>query len=336
MKRRAIAAGGILLLWLAGLGLLVRREYFRPNLERFAEAAMRVAPGATYYSVERDGRHVGFASSTIDTSRTSVSMLDYLVVDAGAEGGADRFTTRTSVLMSRGMRVRSFELLRKGNGDSLLARGRVLGDTLLEIAVVEGKRPARTRRVPLQGPVLMPTMVPLAIALGEKPKVGRHYTLPVFDPATFAARDVDFAVTAESLFVVNDSSVFDSTSGRWRGVLPDTLHAWQVTADGHLFSGWIDEDGRVLQTKELGLQLRRRPYEVAFENWRIAGRGKRDEGRDGDEGRGTSRGVTSLKGTARHGWARDPDRSDASLVPRPSSPTSSRFPRPASPESSGS
>src|SRR5205814_3452851 len=46
---RALVAWMILLLWLGGLGFLVRREYFRPNTERFAEAALRVSPGAVYY-----------------------------------------------------------------------------------------------------------------------------------------------------------------------------------------------------------------------------------------------------------------------------------------------
>lgn len=279
MKRRALAGGVILLLWLGGLGLLVRREYFRPNLERFAEAAMRVAPGAVYYSVEQDGRHIGFASSTIDTSRASLAMVDYMVADVPATGPAHRLTVRSRVQMSRTLRVRGFELLVDGEKGQVDATGRVLGDTVLEVAVATGKVPVDTQRVPLHGPVLMPTMVPLAIGLGEKPKVGKRYVLPVFDPASLSAKDVAFAVTAESLFVVNDSSVFDSTSGRWRGVQPDTLHAWQVTADGHVFSGWIDEDGRVVQTTQLGLQLKRRPYEVAFENWRLAGGGA-DQGKN--------------------------------------------------------
>ena len=33
-------------------------------------------------------------------------------------------------------------------------------------------------------------------------------------------------------------------------------------------AGWIDEQGRVVATSQLGFELRRLPYEVAFENWR--------------------------------------------------------------------
>ena len=54
----------------------------------------------------------------------------------------------------------------------------------------------------------------------------------------------------------------------------DTLHAFRVVTDTGAgaagFSGWIDEQGRVVQTSQLGFELRRLPYEVAFENWRLA------------------------------------------------------------------
>jgi hypothetical protein len=80
--------------------------------------------------------------------------------------------------------------------------------------------------------------------------------------------NVDLEVRAESLFVVNDSSVFDSATKRWHGARPDTIHAWQVAAQRRGgFTGWIDEQGRIVETTELGFDLRRLPYEVAFENW---------------------------------------------------------------------
>jgi transglutaminase-like putative cysteine protease len=94
--------------------------------------------------------------------------------------------------------------------------------------------------------------------------------LPVFDPTAMAPRAIGFTIRAESLFVLNDSSAFDTTSKRWRSVRPDTIRAWQVVADaGSGFSGWIDEQGRIVETQQVGLDLRRLPYEVAFENWRI-------------------------------------------------------------------
>jgi transglutaminase-like putative cysteine protease len=150
----------------------------------------------------------------------------------------------------------------------------VLGDSLL-LLVVKGAadQPADTQRIRLAGPVLLPTLVPLAVALGERPKPGAAYTLPIFDPMSMAPRDVRVRVQAESVFVLQDSSVFDSTSARWRGAMPDTVRAWRLTTESATgtagFSGWVDEQGRmVLATQLIGLTLERRPYEVAYENWK--------------------------------------------------------------------
>ncbi len=273
-SHRALAGGLVLLLWLAGLGLLVRREYFRPNTERLAEAAMRVSPGAVFYGVMQNGRQIGFASSTLDTAETTISADDYLVADLPVGGRIHRASARTHVVLTRGMRVKAFAFTFEADAGPIAARGRVLGDSLL-ILVIEGdeRTPADTQNIKLSGPILVPTLLPVAIALGERPKVGKRYTLPVFDPVGMTAKDVAIAITAESLFVVNDSSAFDSTAGRWSGVRPDTVHAWQLTTESGAgaagFTGWVDEQGRVVQTAQLGLQLKRLPYEVAFENWRM-------------------------------------------------------------------
>jgi hypothetical protein len=82
-------------------------------------------------------------------------------------------------------------------------------------------------------------------------------------------------VQAESLFVLQDSSVFDAARARWNGARPDTVRAWRMTTEPESggaqsgFGGWVDEQGRiVLATQVLGMTLERRPYEVAFENWK--------------------------------------------------------------------
>ena len=132
----------------------------------------------------------------------------------------------------------------------------------------------------LDGPVLLPTLVPLAVALGERPKTGARITLPVFDPIALAPKQTcTCTIEAESVFVVPDSSVFDAQSARWIGARPDTVRAWRIATDSAAgasgFRGWVDEQGRlVLATQLLGMTLERRPYEVAFENWK-ADAGKR-------------------------------------------------------------
>ncbi len=280
---RSLLAIGILVLWIGGLGVLAQRELFRPHTEQLAEAGLRVTPGATFFAVLQKGEQIGFASTTIDTAGAMITVSDYLVADLPVAGRVHRASARTTVRVSRALRVNSFTVDVDADLSPIKASGRVIGDTLLLLAVqgVRGQ-PIDTQRIHLQGPMLLPTLVPLAVALGERPRVGRTYTLPVFDPATMAPRDIRIAVQAESVFVLQDSSIFDAVAARWRGARPDTVRAWRLATEGTgsgagtAFSGWVDEQGGVVRSNQvLGLTLERRPYEVAFENW------KADEARRG-------------------------------------------------------
>ena len=267
---RALAAVSIGALWLGGLGILVRREYFRPHIERLAEAALRVTPGAVFYAVMQGDTQVGFASSTLDTSTAQIEQRDYLVADIPVGGSVHRATARTNVILSRTLRLKSFEVAIEADESPMHITGTVIGDTLLRFAVGSGTNPpADTQEMKLAGPILLPTLVPLAVALEERPKVGKTYVLPLFDAASLAPKDVRLDIRAESVFVVNDSSVYDSVSGYWKGVLPDTIRAWQIVPEsGSAVGGWVDEQGRLVTSSQLGFRLQRLPYEVAFENWR--------------------------------------------------------------------
>ena len=275
MTRRGWTAAVILVLWAGGMAALIRREYFQPNVERLAEAGTRVTPGAVFYAVLQGDRQIGFASSTIDTVTGGITSTDYLVANLNAGGSTHRLQARTTVEVSRTLRVRRFEVDVESDSAPFHAGGRVDGDSVVIYAVSMGAgASADSQRVSIGGPVLLPTLVPLAIALGEEPKVGKSYVLPVFDPRTLAPRDARIAVAAETTFVVNDSSVLDPTTKRWRGVQPDTLHAWRLQTQGEgSIGGWIDHQGRIVATTQMGLRLERRPYEVAYENWRMSGDG---------------------------------------------------------------
>lgn len=273
--RRGLLALGVLALWLGGLGVLVRRELFRPHAEQLTEAGLRVTPGASFFAVLQRGAQIGFASTTVDTADAGITVSDYLVADLPIGGTLHRASVRTTVRLSRALRVNSFSADVEAGLAPIRASGRVFGDTLLEYIVrgVAGQ-PADTQRVRLTAPILLPTLVPLAVVLGERPKVGRAYPLSLFDPLTMAPRDVRVRVQAESLFVLQDSSVFDVATRRWHGVTPDTIRAWRLVTESAApsttdFAGWVDEQGRVIVAQQiLGLTMERRPYEVAFENWK--------------------------------------------------------------------
>jgi transglutaminase-like putative cysteine protease len=274
VRGRLLVAVAILAAWFGGLGMLVRREYFRPHIDRLAEAALRVTPGAVFYAVMQGDKQVGFASSTIDTSSTMIEQRDYLVTDIPAGGSLHRAEARTNVTLTRTLRVRSFEIAVDVDQAPTRARGEVFGDTLLRL-VIGTAASTDTQQMRLHGPILLPTLAPLAVALEDRPSVGKSYVLPLFDPASLAPKEVRLDVRAESLFVVNDSAVFDSTTNRWRGVLPDTIRAWQIVSQsGGGVGGWVDQQGRLVASSQLGFRLQRRPYEVAFENWRLDSDGR--------------------------------------------------------------
>jgi hypothetical protein len=269
IRRRAMVGGAIIVAWLVGLAVLIRREYFRPQTERLAEAASRVSPGVVYYGVLQGDKQIGFASSTIDTTTSSIAVHDYFVADIPVGGKARHSAARMNVTLTRAMRMTDFDFELMTEGAPMSATGHVSGDTLLLLAIASGKTKPDTQHVPLSGPVLLPTTVPLALALSDLPRVGKQYDMPVFNPASMAANTVSFHVQAESSFVVDDSAAFDSTSKRWRGIRPTPIRAWQINSSSSTaINGWVDEQGRIVETTQLGFVLRRLPYEVAFNNWR--------------------------------------------------------------------
>ena len=88
MSRRGAVAVVVLIAWASGMVMFLRRERRNAPAQRLAEAALRVSPGASYYRVEKDGRQIGFASSTIDTIRGGLAINDYLSADLAVGGDA--------------------------------------------------------------------------------------------------------------------------------------------------------------------------------------------------------------------------------------------------------
>jgi len=279
-RGRAGIAAAVLLAWLAGLGLLVRREYFRPSSARLLEAALRITPGASFYAVRQGTDQIGFASTTIDTTGTGITVADYVVADLPLAGRLQRASAQTNVTLSRAFALRDFTASVQSETGPVRVAGRALGDTLLVLAITAPGAPPDTQRVRLTGPVLLPTLVPLQIALME-PEVGKRYTFATFDPTAMATREIGVTVAAESLFVVADSAGYDRAAQRWTVAHEDTVRAWRLQPDGNgaggasgipglgVVAGWVDEQGRLVRSAQPGgIVLERTAYEVAFENWR--------------------------------------------------------------------
>lgn len=271
-------AAGILMAWIAGVGAYAKREIQRSPTARLAEAALRVQPGATYFQVERDGHHVGFASVTIDTVSAELQVTDYTVVGSDTSAADERTTSRTVIRLSRALVLREFVVSLEDGGHKTSIRGEVVtNDSTLRWTRTATGTPEVSGRVPVHGPSFLPTLVPLTIALGQRPRLGHLYTVNTFDPATARLEPASVRVRAESLFTLADSAVFDSTRSRWVSAHTDTVRAWHLQSErGTQLDGWVDEAGRMVRSRTAeGLLLRRTAYELAFENWRNGGERKR-------------------------------------------------------------
>ncbi len=274
-RQRTIAAALILASWLVGVGLLIRREFFRESATILAEAAMRLGPSTGYYVVEQNGWRVGYASIRIDTSSTGFEVTDFSTTDLQGAGEGRLATASSVVTLSRGFALKTFDVQVESAVAPLAISGRAVGDSAVLVMTHLPGQPADSQRIAVRGPVLLPSLIPTVAMLIRDPKVGKTVTITSFNPATMATQALSLRFAAESLFSVVDSARFDSTMGRFVPALIDTVRAWNlVPSDGQGFSTWMDAQGRMVQSTQAGGITRTRiAYEIAFENWRRA-RGK--------------------------------------------------------------
>ena len=252
------------------MAVLINQEFFRERSVILAEAAMRLGPGTTFFVVEQNGRQIGFASTTIDTTTTTFEVVDYFTADLPVAGQIYRASARSVVTLSRALALRAFDVQIDAPDAPMSAAGRTEGDTAVSYVLRVPGQPADTQWIAVEGPILVPTLMPAAAILVAQPKVGRVVTLSSFDPTTMARRDVRIRIAAESVFTVVDSARYDAASGRFVEAHSDTVRAWQLAPEeGGGFTGWVDAQGGVVQaTQPGGITLRRMAYEIAFENWR--------------------------------------------------------------------
>ncbi len=271
MNARAAVAAGVIAAWASGMILLAKRELYRGDTERLAQAALLLAPGAEYYALTLDSLRVGYASSTLDTSATGIHLNELLIADLPAPQGVRRLTARSVVNLSRAMKLVNFNFELGGSYTPYAVFGRVEHDSAVLLVVTAGTARPDSTTVPLRGPLMLPTTVPLALVLEQRPHVGKRFTYTVYDPMSGTIGEATVTVKAESLFVVTDSASLDAVTLRWLPVHQDTVRAWRLEqAEGGMVNGWVDEKGRMVQASPMGqFTLRRSAYEMAFQNWSL-------------------------------------------------------------------
>ncbi len=266
-KSRRVAVGvAVVVLWVVGLLLLVRRNANRSEVEQLAEVALTVQPATFYYVVERDGQHIGAASSAIDTTIQALVSEEYFVGDWTSPGGeaVERTSARWRTTLSRGFRLRqtSIDITRATLPFSI--RAAVQDDTTLVVAFAGSRSDTPPLRLTAIAPVFTPALAPVAFMLGGSHKIGRTQTMSVFDPTTRTVLRPELKIHAESLFTVVDSAALDAT-GAWAVAHRDTVRAWRLEGAPGGLSAWVDAEGRLVAAMMAnGLSVTRTAFEIAY------------------------------------------------------------------------
>jgi hypothetical protein len=267
MNRR-VAAGVILGLWVLVVAWHIRREYFRPEAERFALAARTLPPGVAYYALYRGDRRAGWAQSEMDTLPAASGFLlrDRVSLNLPGMGPQGESETTTEAWYGPGLELDSLNYLSVIAADSVRVSGRMSGDSLLLVRVASGGD-ISDAELGTGGPLSLTTAWPLRMAAEERARPGDTYAVRLFDPATRSIRDVEIRVLERRLRTYPDSADTDSLTGAWIAVRHDTVQAWSLEQSvGELaLASWVDEDGRFLAAELPGdLRLERTAFELAF------------------------------------------------------------------------
>jgi len=268
-KRRRILALGILLLWLAVVGMHVRRTYFPPAAARLELGARRLAPGTQFFAIRMNGRTLGMATSQLDTAKSGFVFEDMLWLDVPALDTFSTAVARTRVELTRGLELRALSFLLQSSVGDFDVRGTMRPDSLLELEIRAGGPPQRSM-VRLGPGVTMDAALPLRLAAAGRLRRGEEIRAPLFDPSVLATREAVVRVTAESTLVVPDSAAYDRTRGRYRVARLDTVRAWRVDErlGGVSVASWVDEDGRIVRAESpMGFSIERTAYELARQEW---------------------------------------------------------------------
>jgi hypothetical protein len=263
-KRGALAVL-IVALWIGGLGMMLRRNANTSEAQLLAEVALRLQPATFYYIIEQDGRQIGAASSSVDTSAKLLLSEEYFVGEYPAPGGkpVERTSARWQTRLTRAFRLAALTIDIARQTRPFSSHASVEEDTTLFIAGIKTRRPQA--RYTFKPPLFTPSLAPVAFMLGGPHDIGRKKTMSVFDPTTRTVIRPELTIRAESLFTVVDSAAFDN-GGNWVPAHRDTVRAWRIEGAPHGLTGWVDSEGRVVAARAGSLSATRTAFEIAFKN----------------------------------------------------------------------
>lgn len=256
----------MVVLWIAGLLMMARRNANRSEVEQLADVALRVQPATFYYAVERDGQQIGAISSTIDTTVQALVSEEYFVGDmmAGGSPAPQRTSARWQTTLSRGFRLQRTSIAVTRASSPFSIRAAVAEDTTFVVAISQPGSEKPPVSLSVTPPVFTPALATVAFMLGGPHATGRTQTMSVFDPTTRTVVRPELKIHAESLFTVVDSAAIGPAGG-WIAAHRDTVRAWRIEGGPGGLSAWVDAEGRVVAAKMgNGWSVIRTAFEIAY------------------------------------------------------------------------
>lgn len=262
---RAALAALVVALWIGGLAMLHDRNANVSEAQQLAQVALRVQPATFYYTIDENGKQIGAASSTLDTTINTLISEEYFVGDLPGRNGLERTSARWQTRLTRGFHLADFGINVARATRPFAINASVQEDTLLFIAGTRkpgGRPPAHYTFVP---PPFTPSLAPVAFMLGGDHTIGRKQTMSVFDPINRLVIRPELTIRAESLFTVVDSASQDA-AGEWGTAHTDTVRAWRIDGAPHGLTAWVDATGRIVAAHAGDFNATRTAFEIAFKN----------------------------------------------------------------------
>ena len=141
MNRKVIGIA-VVVLWVAGLLFLYKRNGTHSPQESLVQAGMRVSPEVYYYSVQKAGAQVGVASSSVDTTKQRIVAVDFLRGAIPVGEKTVKVEARSEARFTRGMRLRDFVVKAIGDMTPFTVRGVMQEgeDKTLRVTTTDGRR----------------------------------------------------------------------------------------------------------------------------------------------------------------------------------------------------
>lgn len=263
LDRRALAIL-VLSAWGIALGWQARRVFFPSSGERLAMGVRTIPPGVAYYEVYRGDRRAGWGQTEIDTlpAVSGFFVRERLIVELPGVG-PDGMESTSEEYLDAELHLDSMRRVSIVGTDTSLVRLRVSGDSLVDVE--DQGRGAES--ISISRAVTTHAGWRLRLAAGGGGAPGDRFSLDVFDATTAVGRTLDLEVLEAAYLAYPDSADTDSISGAWIPVRQDTVRAWHVDLElgDATLSGWIDEDGRLVNGQVPGgYRVRRTAFELAF------------------------------------------------------------------------